>query len=226
MGEYFRNSDDAYSDPDVISTNYQVKRNAFFEVNRNLAIYNENQTSGGGGNQGSPTLIAATGGGGGYGGGGGGEGGCPHVDQYVWVERGTRVVPIKAKSLLKKVGKVRLYNPITRHFNLLIGAELLEEQPLFYIHTINGAEGFFSKSHKIIRNTADKMGVSLSHYIVGGEVLRFESHTRNIFIDTLLECSDADTGDVVKISLDKEFIYAAGMDKHLATVAHNRKREE
>lgn len=223
--QYFRNSDDQHSDPLLIGTQYQVGRNAYFEVALTLAELADANTSLRGGNPGSPDVAQAVI----AGSGGGTQGGCPALDQYVAV--GTNhddLRCIKAKSLAGRQGEISLYNPITRNFNLLVDVEIIE-QPLFKIVTSKGFESIVSQSHKIIVNTADLYGMPLIHYGAGRECVSFdqgklhgENHW-NIHIDNLIEISDAGIGSVVKISLQTEFIYACGSKKWQFVVSHNRK---
>lgn len=212
---YWRNIEDGYSDPDIIAAQYQVGGTAYFEVQLTLAEYEDRIVPNSGGLQGSPTLIAALGGSIGP--------GCPEVNEYVWIgDEGQKPRAIKAKSLLKRQGDIKLYNPITGNFNLLIEAKLLKDRELFSTNTFGGVSGLTSTSHKVIVNTADSRGVSLNNYIIGGEVLRFQSNG-NIYIDHLTEMSNAGVGDVIEIKLATEFIYVSGTTKQGGIVAHNRK---
>lgn len=219
MGQgYFRNVDDGYSDPDLLSAAYKIGRSAYFEVELTLAEFNDRIIANGGGLQGSPNLIAATAagpGGIGY--------GCPEKDQFIWIGSETQFEAVKAKTLLKLVGNIRLYNPITAKFNLLIGARLLENVDIYQTTSFDGTQIQSSLSHVIIRNTADKFGVPLSNHVVGGEVLRAEKSPRNIFQDTIKELAYIGKGDVIEISLKSEFIYACGTTRTKMLLAHNQK---
>lgn len=211
------NFEDGLSNPDVIGTAYQVGRNAFFEVQLTLAeLYDQRSAmdSSTASSTTTPVLV-----------GGGGIFGCPRVDQYVWVDEHKAV---KAKSLVGR-NDIHLYNPITRNFNRLVSAEILENQPLFKFVTGKGYESIVSQSHKVITNVSDKVGVMLMHYGQGRECLSFDEGKMgkvknwNIYSDHVLEMSNAGFGDVVRITLAKEFIYATGANKRMGHVAHNSK---
>jgi len=216
MGQgYFRNIDDSVSDPTLIGSQYQIGRNAYFEVSLTLAEYADSLDSLRGGVVGSPDLAQSLAGA--YGGIGVG---CPEISQYVWIDDHKA---IRAKRL--KVG-MSLYNPITRNFNKLNTVEILKNQPLMKIGTQRGVENIVSLTHKVIKNTADSRGTSLLSYGTGLELLSWEAKgDKNIYGDTLVEMTDAGFGDVVRVSLDAEFIYASGMTKTKGVLGHNRKDE-
>lgn len=211
MGQsYYRNVDDSYSDPALIATQYQVGRSAYFEVQLVLAEFADSLSSLSGGLAGSPDVaqaVAAS----------GVVGGCPEVGEYVWAD-GCK--PVKAKTLLNQEGKVSLYNFITGNYNVLKRATLLKDQPLLKIETARGAKNRVSSTHCIIRNTQDKIGLPVVRY--KDELLSAE--VKNIYSDTLILCESDGVGDVVKIELETEFIYASGSDKQRAILAHNAKQ--
>lgn len=216
------NFEDGLSNPDVIGTAYQVGRNAFFEVQLTLAEISEQRSAMNSSTASSsvtPVLV---------GGGNGGIFGCPRVDQYVWIDEHKAV---KVKSIVGR-DDVKLYNPITRKFNRLVSATILPDQPLFKFVTGMGYESIVSRSHKVITNTADKVGIALQNYGVGRECLSFDEgkvgkvKNWNIYGDHVLEMSDAGFGDVVEITLATEFIYACGSTKKGGHVAHNLKEPD
>lgn len=216
---YYRNVDDGYSDPELIATQYQVGRNAYFEVQLTLAEFADSIQSGTGGLQGSPDVAQALAG-------AGVSGGCPRVDQYVWVDD---YQAVKAKTLIGQEGKIRLYNPITRNFNVLKSAEILKSQPICGITTQKGFSSIVSHSHQVIRNVSDMTGINLTRCKTGQEVLGFDegivskSKNWNVYADTLIWFQDLGFGDVVCIELETEWIYASGITKKAGIVAHNRK---
>lgn len=220
MGQgYFRNVDDGYSDPELIAAAYLVGKSAYFEVELTLSEFNDRIIANSGGLAGSPNLIAATASG------PGGSGiGCPEENQWVWVESSLGVNHIKAKSLLDLEGDIRLYNPMTRRFNVLTRARALKNVELYETRTRFGVEGITSLSHKLIQNAGDLIGKSLSNFVVGNEALRVENATKNIFLDQVVEISFIGVGTVIEISLKSEFIYASGSRKAHALLGHNQKQ--
>lgn len=207
----------------MVAGRYQSGRNIAFEVMLTLAELQESMQSAGGGLAGSPALIGAVNTE------SGGIGGCPEVNQYVWADN---YKAIKAKTLVEVKKDICLYNPVTRNFNKVTAAEIVEDQPLFKVRTTRDVETIVSQSHKAIVNTSQLNGMFLVHYGVGREIMTFDEGKQgrikhwNIYIDTLVEMSDAGRGSVVKISLDNEFIYACGMTKSAGLVSHNRKEFE
>lgn len=208
--------EDRYEDPEVLGTQYVVKKNALFEISATIATPQEISNTNASGGGAFRSLLQSGGGGG-----GGGFLGCPHVDQYIPTDIGT----IKAKNLPKFINRIRLYNPITTHNNLLVGAQILKDQPLFKTITKFGITSLTSCSHKVIRNTADKLGISLEKYDINLEILRLDLATKNIFSDVFIEKIPAGFGDVVEIELDQEFIYASSSNKTNFILSHNRKSE-
>lgn len=225
-GQNARNADDGVMDPEVIAAQSRLGFSSFFEVELALAEFRDVtvNSSASGGLVGSPQFIGA---------GGLGDippfGHCPELSQYVWVEKNDhRPYPIKVTTLVQWFNdqkEIKLFNPLTRNFNKVTNAEIIKEQPLFKTRTELGAENLTSQSHKIIVNTSQLSGIPLIHYGAGRECLSFDKADGqwNIFSDTLIEIADAGTGDVVNISLDKEFIYASGMTKTQGICCHNVK---
>lgn len=217
MPQYFRNQDDAHSDPYLIGMQYQVGRNAFFEVSLTLAEMADANSSLRGGEAASPDVVQVQ-----YG--SAFTNNCPEVNQYIWIDERKAV---KARSIVGK--DVNLYNPVTRNFNRLVSAEIVRDQPLFKIVTSKGIESIVSQSHKVITDSSDLFGVPLIHYGAGRSILSFDEGRMgklknwNTYSDTLVEISDAGFGDVVKIALATEYIYACGTKKTEGTCAHNRK---
>lgn len=240
MRSYTR-TEDIYSDPDLLSTNYRIGRSAFFEASSSSGDFAESQSRGD--VTGNPAAVASSGGGGGIGGDsgsgaggsnpgddfggstGGDDGGfhCPEISQYVWAENG----PIKAGRLPKLVGKVKLLNPLTGNYNLLTYATIIPDQDLLTLVSVDGCVSVVSISHKIIRNTADRNGTTISLDRLGKEVLRFDHKTRNIYSDYLSQINlIEERGSVVTLSLEAEFIYVTGSNKKQGFLSHNRKNEE
>lgn len=212
MPDFYTHSDDGYSDPEVIGVNYQVQKNAFFEVQLTLAEFTSQQSSGGGGVAGSPGLIAAQGGGGGQ-----GEGTCPEKNEYIWMEYGQ----VKAGSLVGK-SDVRGYNPITRNLNKLLSARLIKNVPLNWM--VSGrAKSLVSTFHQYIEHIGDRVGENLK-FKKSGSALSFDEYNGNLncFHDRFgLEA--AGRGDVVELSFETEWIYITGHDKKTGIVSHNKK---
>src|SRR4051812_4500249 len=115
--DYQRNADDRYSDPDVLATQYQVGKSAFFEVQLTIAE-NESRAVSGGSSSGSGGTVNVSVLDGGTGGGGGGYY-CPERSQYVWVESCGVPFPMEAVLLVGRKD-LSLFNPLTGNFNKLL----------------------------------------------------------------------------------------------------------
>lgn len=215
MGQgYFRNTDDSYSDPDNIATNYKVGRNAFFEVLLTLDELNEKIVPNTGGTQGSPAFIAATSG---FSGGGVG---CPEINEHVWLDKKNTCL---ASELIGKEGKIALYNPLTGNSNELKGATLLKDVYLYRTRTKLGVEFVSSGSHTVIRNTQDMTGLWLSKMKPKDECLTYDGEIKNIFFDEISTIEFWGTGSVVEIKLHSEYLYVSGTTPKLGQLAHNLK---
>lgn len=216
------NTDDIYSDPELLSTKYRLGNNPFYEANLVTGLLTEDVgESGSGGILGSPGVGAL-----GTPYQGGGEYipppgiGCPHVNQYVWI---SKTKAIRAKSLIGKDNKIGLYNPLTQSINLLVSAKILENQPLISFETSEGAYGICSYTDKFIKNTADRQGTLLLTADLGDEILRFSDG--NLYQDTFVRLEKVGRGPVVVISLLEEFIYTSGSTTKASSLRHNRKYE-
>jgi hypothetical protein len=201
---YFRNTDDAQSDPDNIVARYLVGRNASLEVALTLAEYAENIKSAGGGNQGSPQLIADL-----FIEGGGGGGACPEISQRLLTSEGY-LECVKILDKLYDKPEVFLVNPLTGNANRIVKLTIVDS-PIVEIVT-NRARLLCSPSHKVIKNTQDLNG---TWFGAADEVL---TYTGNCYIDSILEVNPKPDSQVMTIELEKEFIYVAE-----GVLSHNRK---
>lgn len=209
-----RNQDDHVSSPDIIETRYRTGRNPYLEV-QIATEQGEASRSGASGTASAGVLTALGVGGGGFTGGGGG---CPHLYEYIWVaNRSMKPIPMKVHLL--HTGSL-VYNPITTNFNKVTHCEVLKSVKLYWIRTKRGARNLVSQTHTVIRDARDSQG----HSIAQGEVLSFNENL-NIYIDDL-DVEFSGWGDVMKLSLEKEFIYVSGRDMDKGVVAHNLKRFE
>lgn len=226
---YFRNVDDAISDPELIAARYRVGANVFFEVSLVLSEFADNIASAGGGSASQTPLYIM------------GIGidssptGCPEVDEYVWIgEEGSPPRAVKAVSLLGKKNQElwRLYHPLTREFNSF-EAELLVDVPLINVITKRGVRSKVSETHKHVKNTGDLAGTFTQRSLIGSEILSFDKgkiknkNNYNVYQDELGSLSKAGIGDVVKITIKRDAIgdmmYVCGSRPDEGTVAHNRK---
>lgn len=212
---YFRHLDDDINSPELIAAKAKIGRSIAFDVDATLGEFNEQAVPNSGGLAGSPALIAVT----------GTESpdtpSCPGIEMYVPIgtsEDDLRC--IKVKSLAGRVGKVRLYNPIQRTFNLLTDFEIVE-RPMFGVTTAKGWGLDCSQTHKVIRNTQDFIGQRLVDHVAGTEILSADK--TNIYSDCFLEMKDIGVGKVGVITLGAEFVYACGGIKWRWIVSHNRK---
>jgi hypothetical protein len=205
MGQgYFRNVDDAISDPDTIVARYLVGRNAALEVALTLQEYAENIKSAGGGNAGSPQLIGDIYTEGGTGGGGGGSV-CPEISQRLLTSEGY----LECDKIYDKP-EVFLVNPLTGNVNRITKLSIVDS-PIIEIVT-QRARLLCSPSHKVIKNTQDLNG---TWFGAADEVL---TYTDNLYHDSILEVNPKPDSKVMTIELEKEFIYVAE-----GVLSHNRK---
>lgn len=216
MPNYYRNVDDAISDPELIAAKYLIGRSAYFEVQLTLAELSDNIASIAGGISGSPVVISAVG----Y------ESPtinpqCPTLDQYIWVEKDEKPWPLMVKTVLKDFSNHRLYNPVTGNFNKIVDMKQ-GVQPTFEIFSQQGIMAKVSTTHKLIMNTQDHWGTAVRDYVIGKEILMFQ-HPQNIFSDILFGVKDIGKEKVAEIKLEKEFLYICGATKKHGFVSHNQK---
>ncbi len=197
---YYRNVDDAQSDPDNIIARYFVGRNASLEVALTLQEYADNIRSAGGGNQGSPQFIADV-----YFETGGSGPSCPEISQRLLTSEGY----LECGKIYDKPD-VFLVNPLTGNHNRIIELSLVDSQIVEIVTT--RARLLCSPSHKIIKNTQDLNG---TWFGAADEVL---TYTDNCYIDRILEVNPKPDSKVLSIELEKEFIYVAE-----GVMSHNRK---
>ena len=234
MGDYFISADSEETDPALVEAKYQVGRSIFYEASLTTRQYADNTLGAMQDNSVNPNIVTALGleaprtqikissiptvflGSGYFPDANGNPVGCPEEKEWVWIDNLKRV---RAKSLIGR--KCSLYNPITRNYNRLVKAELLENQPLFKLKTKKGIENIVSHSDKVITRVYDKVGKMLNTYQEGRILSVME---QNIYNDEF-SVDDAGFGNVVVISLATEFIYASGSSKKRATIRHNRKDE-
>jgi hypothetical protein len=213
--DFQRNYDDGRSDPDLVATSYQVGRSAFLETGIVLGQFSGSGGSSGGGGasggSGGSSGGASDGSGGFEGGGGGFEGGCPQLSQRLLTKDGyERCDKIYSKYLSGE--DVFLLNPITGNSNRIVHLEVID-QPIVEL-VLQRAKLFCSESHRIIKNTQDFRGTRLT---AADEVL---AYTDNLYFDQIVEMTPKGTDAVLRIELEKEFIYVAE-----GVMSHNLKDE-
>jgi hypothetical protein len=208
MGQgYYRNVDDAQSDPENIAARYLVGRNASLEVALTLQEYAENiKSASGGGGAGSPQLIGDI-----YIETGGPTHSCPEISQRLLTADGY----LECDKIYAKHPDVFLFNPLTGSFNRITSLKIVDS-PIVEIVT-NRARLLCSPSHKIIKNTQDLNG---TWFGAADEVL---TYTDNCYIDCIVDVIPREDGRVMNIELEKEFIYVAGMEEGRGILGHNRK---
>lgn len=222
MGQgYFRNTDDSISDPELIAGRYRIGRSAFYEVQLTLAEFSDTNVSASGGINGSPTFIEAV----------GLESpfiGCPSMDEFIWIKvndkPNSKPLPVKVSELWERYQaqkKIEVFNPLSNNYNRLIFAEVLT-QPLVMLETSFGIKNLVSASHKIIKNTADINGTPLAQHTAEAEIVTWNS---SCYQDVVKSKTNRPNGEVLRISLDAEFIYLSGHNQDAGILAHNRKRE-
>ena len=239
MPNYLRNQDDFLSDPEILTARHKIGRSVFFEVELTLSEEKQKEQSMKDPSKfnmalslESNSLFRVGGlryfGGGGFG--GGEEFGCPEVSDYIWVGKpGEKPYSIRVMSLLKKEANFLLYNPITRNFNKIIKTELLIDREILQITSAKGQIAKVSTSHKIIKNTNDKVGEFLFDHAQGSEVLVTKREVKkhkaqfNLYSSMIIDMKNIGRGDVVEIELEKEFIYASGSTPDNFFLGHNRK---
>jgi hypothetical protein len=149
---------------------------------------------------------------------------CPRIDQFVRV-RGDGDVPIT-----KMAGFVTeddwLWHPLLRRFFKVRHAELVRDQPIWECVTSNGAVGYSSFRHPVIRNVSDASGLAVSRINAGQSVLTdIELQSQKAFV-----AYSADTkarGDVVRFEMDTDIeaekIYCYGDSPKKMIDCHNNK---
>lgn len=218
MPNFFRNVDDSISDPELIAAKYKIGRSVFFEVQLVLAELSESisTTSGQGSISGSPDFIQGL-----YSESPIVGGGCPADDQYFWVERKGKPVPVIGRYLYRNWKIEQLYDPITGEFSDIDNCVQIT-QPVLKLRTKAGAVNIVSYTHKVIKNTSNLDGTKISNYVVGQEILSFEK-PHYIHSDQLLEISNFGVATTLAISLKRNFRYISGDNKILGIAVHNRK---
>lgn len=216
---YLTNTDDPFSDPELIATKYRVGKNAFFEVELALGELESYQSRSAGSSININEIQALYSGGVGFG------PSCPWELENVWVNKDNTPCPVKAYELLKRPKSWDLYNPLSRNFNKLKSAELVENIPLYKLnlHSISMLPAsIVSKSHCCIANTGN---LNPSRCVINNEILVVKIDEMNCYQDKIHSFNFWKIGSVVKIELETEFIYMTGRTGEYATVAHNRKQE-
>lgn len=228
MRNYFRNQDDAISDPELISTKYLIGKNLYFEVQLALAEQqstdpSRSSSSGPSTDAGLNQVILIYGGGGGS----GGSFGCPEENENVWVNNGDGIpMPIPARALLRDSQIWTLYNPLSREFDALEYAELIENVGIYRMTTKLGSSKLVSESHSIITNTQDLGGTPMmKHWMKysNSEVVSMELSSRNIFSDEIKQIQFVRPGNVIKIHLKTGHIYISGHSDEYVSLDHNLK---
>lgn len=165
--------------------------------------------------------AAAPGGGGNP---GGGIGYCPRKDQWVIVRRDDKRIAVRAGDLTRTDS---IWNPVLRAFIPIRSLTFIPDQPIWELILSNGAVGYASFSHPVIRSESDRAGTAIRDLRTQDKVLtetRGAIGTANI----LLSCPSDETADVVLIEMEgsvEEKIYCWGDNPEKMIVCHNAKPE-
>lgn len=166
--------------------------------------------------------VSVPGTGGNPGGGGGGHD-CPRIDQYVRV-RGENDIRV-AKMAGFVTEEDWLWHPILRRFFKVRSVEIIRDQPIWQIVAANGAAGFSSFSHPVIRNVRDGRGTAVSSVMRGLPILTEIEQMEQSFVT--LSADTGETGSVVRIEMEtdvqSEKIYCYGDSVEKMIDCHNSK---
>jgi len=218
MGQgYFRNQDDAISDPELIAARARIGRSIFFEVQLTLAEFADNLSSLSGGVVGSPDYInsialeapASS-----------PQGGCPTLDCEILAGepgyiRGDEPFVVKARDLIDQVGHISLYHPLTREYNLLVEARPAI-QPIVELVTAAGRRSLVSNTHKVITSTNDLQGTPIKY----AKSRLVTMNGMDLAYDYVKSVEPKGKDDIVMISLESGYIYSCD-----GILAHNRKED-
>ena len=150
---------------------------------------------------------------------GGGGIPCPEVMQYVWVQTG-------GVSMLKFAGSITLddylWNPISKLFEKVAKADIVEDVDLWEVLGNNTAHAIGSFAHPLIQGVSDTKGLALekcSRYMNALSVVQQE--LKDTFIAKVFQRRK---GSVMHLETEGEgHIYCAGTDPNKMFAFHNLK---
>lgn len=147
---------------------------------------------------------------------------CPELDQYV------RVLGENGRPRPKMVGFLTetdlMWNPVSLEFEEIERVEVVRGQPIFEIECQNGARGFSSFSHPVLRHADHQTGDPVSTFRPGDSVLTEISSGLHDTRATVAR-ETGRTGDVLFIVMKGGKIYSYGDDQEKMIVCHNSKPE-
>lgn len=150
--------------------------------------------------------------------GGEGNGSCPRTDQLVLSQdENGNLQAITAAEV--KTGSM-LWNPLTKSLQKVRSVEIVENQPIWEAVTKNGASGFCSPTHPFIRSASDGKGTAV-------QCLKEKQKTLTCSFGEVKQSqlitvrNTGTTASVVRIEMEKEHVYAFGVDTDFMFVCHN-----
>lgn len=142
---------------------------------------------------------------------------CPAWSEFVWM-RSADLLPTPRRAGDLTINDY-LYNPVTQQFNKIIHLELGKEECVKFL-LYDDTEAVFSVSHPVLRSALDKTGTRADHWREGELCL-----AAKMFVPAtgrIKKIIPVGLQEVVAISLESEFIFASGTQKHKMIVGHNK----
>lgn len=149
-----------------------------------------------------------------------GPSGCPRIDQYTWArgDQGQRIA--KMCGFLTETDL--LWNPDLGIFEEIENVELIRNVPIHEIIASNGAVGYSSGSHPLLRYRGDA-GLPVRQYETG-DPMRGWSGDRSVEnLRCLIAQNTGERGDVVRITMRGGKVYCYGDNPSKMIICHNSK---
>lgn len=218
--------DSVYTNPDALRAKYIRPKNVLQNIDEATAVNEATLVQTGSaivsGSSGSGAFGSVGGSVGGGAAGGGFDPGCPALTEFVLVRYSDRVVPKLVNNL--KIGSDHLWNPITKEFQLLYFAEIIEA-PCYRLVSNDKATQIVSVSHPVIRSFSDETGLAVSEVMKLDPDLRTTVSCINFTPNaTIIKSIDyAGIRKVMKLSIEGSHIYASGTKPLAMLLGHNNK---
>ncbi len=145
---------------------------------------------------------------------------CPEISQWILVEREGEKVPVRAESITLDDF---VYNMVTRKFEKVIRADIVEDSELWEVVTANGCKAIASHTAPLISGTWDIKGVPLNRVAKNMNVISMiEWNTE--YTRTTQIFKKRKRGAILHLSTaGPSHIYCCGANPDKFLALHNRK---
>lgn len=144
---------------------------------------------------------------------------CPYAFDFVIAS--SRIgLPLPILAVSVRAFETKLWNPLSKNFNLVIHSELIKKVPCYEVISMDGIGAIVSDSHPLIRNMFDWDGLELKKFTPGAQIV--STNLSSPVLNFIREINYIGLRNVQWITLETEKVYASGRKPNAFLLGHNK----